>query len=113
MSLLYFYTCIFIKICCFLDKTNRVSASLNNRSCIEEDQFYEEPDSAYPYENLSLRDQGVALFFQSNVRPSSSEIKYLREMQAASTETLMGDQVYSLASMHVHKKDDCTEDTTP
>lgn len=109
MSLLYF---IFIKRC-FLDETNRVSASLNSRGCIEEHQFYEEPDSAYPYENLSLRHQGVALFFQSNVRPSSSEIKHLGEMQAASTEPLMSDQIYSLASMHVHKKDDCTEDITP
>lgn len=72
---------VFIKICCFLDETSRVSESLNySSSCFGEHQFYEEPDPAYPYDNISPRDQGVALFFQSNVRPNSSEIKHLGEI---------------------------------
>lgn len=91
------------------DQTSRVSASLSSRSCIGENQLYEEPDSTYPYDNLSLRDQGVALFFQSNVMPNSPDV-YLVEMKADFTGTLMSDQVYSLASMPIHKRDVCTDD---
>lgn len=72
--------------------------------------MYEEPYLAYSYDNASLRDQWVALLFQSNFMPNSPKIKHLGEMQANFTRTLMSDQVYSLASMPVHRRDDCTED---
>lgn len=94
------------------DQRSRVSASLSSRSCIGENQLYAEPDSVYPYDNLSLRDQGVAFLFQSNVMPNSPKMKHLVEMQAYFTGTL-SDQVYSLASMPVHRRDDCTEDNAP
>lgn len=98
----------------FLDERSRVFASLSNRSCIGEHQFYEKPDTAYPYDNLSPRDQGIALFFRSNIGQNSSEkTLLLGEMQTASTGTLNSDQEYSLANMYVDKKEDCTEDIDP